>query len=59
MLGTAGFNVMFDSTAGCMVSYWWMTQPDICMAQLDIWWDGTAGYMHGTAGYMVGGPCDY
>ncbi len=38
MLGTAGYKVMFDGTAGYMVSYRWMAQPDICMAQPDIWW---------------------
>ena len=37
MLGTAEYKVMFDGTVGYMVSYGWMAQPDICMAQPDIW----------------------
>ena len=36
-----------------------MAQPDICLAQLDIYGEfrvgGTAKYMHGTAGYIVYG----
>jgi len=35
MLSTAGYML---GTAGYMVSYRWMAQLDICMAQPDIWW---------------------